>query len=420
MRSAAGSSDRLTSSHRDQVVYLDHAATTPMCAEAVAAMLPFLTDRYGNPSGTHGVARAAQRALDDAREQLAAVLGAHPGDVVFTSGGTEADNLAVSGVAGSSGIAGSSAGSAGTGRGTVLCSAVEHPAVLESCLAAGGRTIAVDPRGVVDLDALADALDETVRLVSVMLVNNETGVRQPLDAVVALVRERAPWAVVHTDAVQAFGWLDVAALTAGASLVSLSAHKFGGPKGVGALVVRSGASDGGPSPLRPLRPLLRGGPQERERRAGTQNVAGVVAMAAAAEAAVRDREAASLRVRQLSTRLLDGIARAVPGVHEAVPRDGRIDAICNLGVEGVEAEELLLVLDELGVCASAGSACASGALEPSHVLLAMGHTTEEANRHVRFSLGHATTGRGHRGGARRVREGSREAARLALRRALGD
>ena len=358
----------MTGGPRDQIAYLDHAATTPMRAEALAAMLPFLADSYGNASGSHRVARAARRALDGAREVLAGLLGASPGEVVFTGGGTEADNLAVLGASG--------------GPRTALCSAVEHPAVLEACRAVGGRVVAVDRRGVVDLDALWDALDERVRVVSVMLVNNETGVRQPLEHVVSVVRERAPGAIVHTDAVQAFGWLDVAALTAEADLVSLSAHKFGGPKGVGALVVRGGTV---------LRPMLRGGPQERERRAGTENVAGVVAMAAAAEATARGREEAVSHVRELSERLLAGILETVPGVHEAVHRPDRIDAICNLGVEGVEAEELLMVLDELGVCASAGSACASGAMEPSHVLLAMGLKAEEAKRHVRLSLGHATT-----------------------------
>ena len=358
----------MTGAQRHEITYLDHAATTPMCAEALAAMLPFLADSYGNASGGHSVARAARRALDAAREVLAGLLGASPGEVVFTSGGTEADNLAVLGVA--------------AGPGTTLCSAVEHPAVLEACLAVGGSAVAVDGRGVIDLDALAELLDQRVRLVSVMLVNNETGVRQPLESVVSLVRERAPGAVVHTDAVQAFGWLDVAALTADVDLVSVSAHKFGGPKGVGALVARGRAV---------LRPIVYGGPQERERRAGTQNVAGIVAMAAAAEAAARDRREACRRVGGLSARLVGGILEAVPGVHEAVPRQDRIDAICNLGVEGVEAEELLMVLDELGVCASAGSACASGAIEPSHVLVAMGRTLEEAKRHVRLSLGHATT-----------------------------
>ncbi len=359
----------MTSRHERQITYLDHAATTPMCAEAVAAMLPFLADQFGNPSGSHAVARSAQRALDGAREQLALLVGSRPSELVFTSGGTEADNLAVLGVA--------------AGAGTVLCSAVEHPAVLEACRASGGRIVGVDSRGVIDLEALFDALDDDVRLVSVMLVNNETGVRQPIESVVSLVRERTRSALVHSDAVQAFPWLDLAALCADVDLLSVSAHKFGGPKGVGALVVRERAST--------IRRILHGGPQERERRAGTQNLAGIVAMAAAGEATVRHRKAANRRVGELASRLVGGIVEAVPGVHEAVAGHDRIDAICNLGVEGVEAEELLVVLDELGVCASAGSACASGAVEPSHVLLAMGLTTAQAKRHVRLSLGHATT-----------------------------
>lgn len=367
--------DGLTASRVERIAYLDHAATTPMCAEAVAAMLPYLAEHYGNPSGGHAVARSALRALDEAREELARLLGAGPGGLVFTSGGTEADNLAVFGV-----LAGPDGACV---RGSVLCSAVEHPAVLEACRAAGGRTIGVDGHGQIDLDALAEALDETVRLVSVMLVNNETGVRQPLDAVVALVHDLAPQALVHTDAVQAFSWIDLAEATAGADLVSLSAHKFGGPKGVGALLARDRASR--------LRPILHGGPQERERRAGTQNVPGIVAMAAAAKASARDREVAGVRVRDLATRLVEGLRGSLGGVHEAVRREDRIDAICNLGVEGVEAEELLVVLDELGVCASAGSACASGAIDPSHVLVAMGLTPQEAKHHVRLSLGHATT-----------------------------
>jgi cysteine desulfurase len=371
VHSAAGGSDGLTRTEAAQIAYLDHAATTPMCAEAVAAMLPFLVEHYGNPSGGHAVARSALRALDQAREELARLLGASPGQLVFTSGGTEADNLAVFGVADA------------PVQGSVVCSAVEHPAVLEACRAAGGRTIAVDSRGVIDLDALAGALDESVRLVSVMLVNNETGVRQPLGDVVSLVREHAPMALVHTDAVQAFAWLDLVEATAEADLVSLSAHKFGGPKGVGVLVARDRVSG--------LKPILHGGPQERERRAGTQNLPGIVAMAAAAKATACDRVGANVLVNELATRLVEGIVGSLEGVYEAVRREDRIDAICNLGVEGIEAEELIVVLDELGVCASAGSACASGAIDPSHVLLAMGLRPQEAKRHVRLSLGHATT-----------------------------
>ena len=346
-----------------------------MCAEAVAAMLPFLADEYGNPSGSHSLARAALAgSRRGPRGDGEPRSGRSASQLIFTSGGTEADNLAISGV-----VAGASA----RDEGGVVCSAVEHPAVLQACRAAGGRTVGVDDRGVIDLDALAEVLDDDVRLVSVMLVNNETGVRQPLDAVVSLVHERAPRALVHSDAVQAFAWLDVAELAHEVDLVTVSAHKFGGPKGVGALVVRERASA--------LRPILHGGPQERERRAGTQNMAGIVAMAAAANATIRQRETANGKIRTLSERLVAGIFAAVPGVFEAVAPGERIAAICNLGVEGVEAEELLLVLDELGVCASAGSACASGAIEASHVLMAMGLESFEAKRHVRLSLGHAST-----------------------------
>lgn len=371
---------------RARVAYLDHAATTPMRPEAVAAMLPLLTERFGNPSGTHEEARSARRALDDAREQLAAEVGASASELVFTSGGTESDNLAIAGIAGAAGAAGT-AGAAGIAGGEgpgVVCSAVEHPAVLESCRAAGGSVVRVDRDGLVDLDELAGLLDERVRLVSVMLVNNETGVVQPLAAICDLVAELAPRALVHTDAVQAFSWLDVASETRCASLVSLSAHKIGGPKGTGALVARSGA-------MSRLRPILRGGPQEHEHRAGTENVAGAAAMAAAATATARDRAQTVARVTRLAALLCDEVTRATSGVSEAVPRGARIPAICNLGFDGVESEELLFVLDGMGVAASAGSACASGALEPSHVLLAMGLDRAAARRHVRFSLGHTTT-----------------------------
>src|SRR4051794_38300703 len=203
--------------------YLDHAATTPMRPEAVDAMLPFLTEQFGNPSGSHAVAREARKAIDEARDVVAGCLGARPGEIVFTSGGTEADNLAI-------------AGRAGARPGAVVCTAVEHHAVLHACDALPQhRTAPVDANGVVDLDALAGLLDTAVTLVSVMLANNEIGTVQPLADVAQVVRAKAPAAVLHTDAVQAFSWLDVAALASDAELVAVSAHKFGGPKGVGAL-----------------------------------------------------------------------------------------------------------------------------------------------------------------------------------------
>lgn len=349
--------------------YLDNAATTPMRPEAVEAMIPFLTDRFGNPSGAHAVAREARKALDEARDTVAECLGAEPGQVVFTGGGTEADNLAVTG--------------AHVARpGGVVCTAVEHHAVLHACAALGGKVAPVAPNGVVDLDGLADLLDPDVTVVSVMLANNEVGTVQPLDRVAALVRRRSPRAVLHTDAVQAFQWLDVAAAAAGCDLVAVSGHKFGGPKGVGALVVRAGVA---------LRPILHGGGQERDRRSGTHNVAGIAAMAAAMRATVAERDEVVRRVGALRDRLADGLLAAVPGSAETGDRSVKIAGNCHVSFAGVEAEPLLMLLDAAGVYASAGSACASGAVDPSHVLAAMGVPRERAAGSLRLSLGRATS-----------------------------
>ena len=350
--------------------YLDNAATTPMRPEAVEAMLPYLTDRFGNPSGSHAVSREAKKALEEARDVVAAALGAEPGEVVFTGGGTEADNLAIAGVV--------------IGRpGTVVCSAVEHHAVLHASHAFKCRVAPVGRDGVLDLPALAARLDGDVSVVAVMLANNEVGTVQPLAEVVALAAERAPEAVVMTDAVQAFQWLDVARLAAGAGLVAVSGHKFGGPKGVGALVVRRGVR---------VRPILHGGGQERDRRSGTHNVAGIVAMAAAMQATVAEREATVARVGALRDRLADGLLAAIPGAVETGDRSRKIAGNCHLTFDGIESESLLLLLDAAGVYASAGSACTSGAVEPSHVLAAMGVPYERGLAALRLSLGTTTTG----------------------------
>jgi len=355
--------------------YLDHAATTPLRPEAAAAMLPLLSDRFGNPSGVHSVARAARQALDEAREAVAAALGASPGEVVFTASGTEADNLAV-------------LGAHALGGGTAVCSAIEHHAVLHSCRAVGVRVAPVTAEGIVDLEGLAALLDRAeqdgrdVSVVSVMLANNEVGTVQPLGAVADLVRARAPRTVVHTDAVQAFAWMDVSAAAACADLVSVSAHKFGGPKGVGALVVREGVA---------LAPVIHGGGQERDRRSGTHNVAGIVGMAAAMTATVASREETVVRVTRLRDRLADGLLAAVPGAVESGTRAAKVAGSCHLRFPGVESEALLVLLDEAGVCASAGSACASGALEASHVLKAMGVPEDEALASLRLSLGWTST-----------------------------
>jgi cysteine desulfurase len=361
----------------DQLAYLDHAATTPLRPEARAAMLPWLGERFGNPSGDHRVARAARRSVDEARDVVAEVVGCRPGDVVFTSGGTEADNLAVRGVHAAR-------------PGPVLCSAVEHEAVLQPVDHVGGRTIPVDGRGVVDLDALGRLLTRDTTLVSVMVANNEVGTVQPVGAVAEAVRRRAPDATVHADAVQAAAWLPLPDLLAGVGLVSLSSHKVGGPQGVGALVVRRG---------RPLRPLALGGGQERELRSGTHNVAGIVGFAAALRVVLADREATVARVRGLRDRLAAGLLAAVRGAVETgggraetgAGRAERLPGTLHLCLPGVESESLLFLLDEAGVCASAASACASGAHQASHVLAAMGVPAERAAGALRLTLGWTTT-----------------------------
>jgi cysteine desulfurase len=347
------------------VAYLDHAATTPMRPEAVEAMLPFLTDRFANPSGSHAASRDARRALDEARDIVAEALGGSPGEVVFTGCGTEADNLAILGTVRRHG-------------GVALCPAAEHHAVLHSVEHLGGRVVPVDAAGAVDLDALADALDGSVRIVSVMAVNNEVGTISPLAEVAAVVRDRAPGAVLHTDAVQGLQWLDLAAAAANFDLVAVSAHKFGGPKGVGALLVRGATS---------VEPLLMGGGQERDRRSGTHNVAGIVAMAEAMRVTVATRTETVARVQGLRDRLVDGLVAEVPRLRETVPRDRKVAGSAHVCVEGVENESLLFLLDRAGICASAASACSSGAMDPSHVLAAMGVPRELAGGAVRLSLG---------------------------------
>lgn len=379
------------------MTYLDHAATTPMCPEAVEAMQPFYADAYANPSGAHRMARDAMRAVNDARDLLAELWGAEPGEIVFCSGATEADNLAVFGVAGAVSAAGLSVSN------RIVCSAIEHPAVLVPVERLGGMTVGVDSLGVLDLDELVEAVDENTALVSVMLVNNESGVIQPLAEVAEVLAEYAPQAVLHTDAVQAVSWLDVAELTRLAQLVSFSAHKFGGPKGVGVLIVRDGVK---------LSPIIHGGGQERDRRGGTHNVAGIVGMAAAAEVAAAERQETVARIEKLRNRLTDHLKATVSDVVETgVVEPGTIDAVkadaevsdaftdrsrkiagsCHLCFGGVESEELLFLLEREGVYASAASSCASGAFEPSHVLAAMGYDRNLAKGSLRLSLGTTTT-----------------------------
>lgn len=366
--------------------YLDHAATTVLYPQAREVLLDWLSEPRGNPSGAHRLARAARRALDDARDDLAAALGCGPGDVVFTSGGTEADNLALFGVM-EAPPARSAPGVDPTQpclRGAVACSAVEHHAVLEPVHALGGTVLAVDSCGRVDLDRLAGQLAPDTRLVSIMAVNNEVGTINDLAAVVAMVRERTGGrALVHTDAVAAFPWIDVVEAAASVDLLSISAHKFGGPPGVGALVVRPGVA---------LRARLLGGGQERDRRSGTPNVAGIMAMAAAARQTVAQRPATVARVAAQRDRFVDTLGQRLDGVGETVPdRAAKVAGNAHLCFQGVASEELLFLLDRGGVGASAASSCASGAIQISHVLAAMGIHRVGGGGAVRFTLGWTTT-----------------------------
>jgi cysteine desulfurase len=356
------------------LAYLDHAATTPMRPSAVEAMLPFLSERYANPSGSHRFARDARRAVDEARDVVAEVLGVPPGWVVFTGCGTESDNTAVDGVV--------QAALAGGRPAVAVCPAAEHHAVLHPVEHAGGRVVPVDASGRVDLDALAGALDADVCLVSVMAVNNEIGSITDLAAVAALVRERCPNAVLHTDAVQAACWSDLRAISELVDLLSLSAHKFGGPKGVGVLTVRAGTA---------VSPIIRGGGQERERRSGTHNVAGIVATAEALSATDVERPAEVPRIAALRDRLVDTLLDELDGVIETVPRAHKVAGSAHVCIEGIESEALLYLLDTNDVCASAASACASGAMEPSHVLAAMGVEPRWSAGALRMTLGATST-----------------------------
>ncbi len=354
----------------DGLLYLDHAASTPMRPAAVEAMTPFLTDCFANPSGSHRFARTARRAVDEAREQVAAVLGVLPGEVIFTGCGTESDNQAVT-------------GSVAQRGGLAVTSAVEHHAVLDPVLASGGVAVGVDATGHVDLEELAQVVrsSDAVSVVSVMTVNNEVGTVTDMAAVAKVVRREAPGAWLHTDAVQAACWIDLREVTPLVDMLSLSAHKFGGPKGVGVLVARGGASPA---------PIIRGGGQERERRSGTSNVAGIVATAVALAETDAERGAEAARVGALRARLVQSISSSVDA-HETVPGSACVPGVVHLCFEGIENEALLFLLDTEGVCASAASACASGAMEPSHVLAAMGVPRGIAGGALRLSLGHTST-----------------------------
>jgi cysteine desulfurase len=357
------------------MIYLDHAATTPMRPGVWEAMEPYARDGFANSSGSHSEARRAKNALEEAREQIARLLGAHPLEIVFTGGGTEADNLAVAGAA-----------LAGGERGGVVTSAVEHEAVLESArfvsrLGCPVNVVGVDRWGLVDPAAISEAVDERTVVVSVMTANNETGVIEPIAKLADAARAANPSVAVHTDAVQAFVSEEVTVDLLRVDMMSLAAHKFGGPKGVGLLYVRAGVQ---------LEPVLHGGGQELGRRSGTHNVMGAVGMAAAAQATVEDRKRFVETVGAARVGFETRLREAFPDLEVNAPPDARLVQHTHVRFPGIRNETALVRLDQAGVAASAASACQSGAATASHVLTAMGMSADDARQCLRFSFGWPT------------------------------
>ncbi len=361
-------------------VYLDHAATTPLDPRVLEAMLPYLSDAWGNPSSLYAEAQEARKGLESARRTVAGLLGCKPQEIVFTSGGTESDGLALRGVAHASRRRGSH----------IVTSAIEHHAVLhtaerleqESLPDRGFRVtyLPVDGEGLIDLAELERVVGEDTTLVSIMLANNEVGTIEPIAEAARIVKGKNPHTAFHTDAVQAVGTLDVNVDRLGVDLLSIGAHKFYGPKGVGALYVRSRT---------PLQAQMLGGAQEKNRRAGTENVPNVVGMAKAMELAYGEFDARNAHYSALRNRLLDELPTRVPYTHITGPKDRsqRLSNSFSCCFEYIEGEAILMALDLQGVAASSGSACTSGSLEPSHVLTAMGLPLELARGSLRLTVG---------------------------------
>jgi cysteine desulfurase len=356
------------------MIYLDYNATTPLCDAAREAMLPYLGRHFGNPSSVHAAGRDARAAIDNSRDKLAGLLRVKPHELIFTSGGTESCNLAVLGLARNRSSHATHIISAKTEHHAVL-NAVEH---LEKHENVEVTWLNVARDGIVDLDQLSKSIRPDTRLVSIMAANNETGVIQPMRAISQICREHG--VLLHTDMVQAFGKMDVDLSLVDAA--SFAAHKFYGPKGVGFLYLRSGLS---------IQPIMFGGAHENERRPGTENVAAIAAMAAAAEWTLRDRESEQERQAELRDDLWTRISQNVPDAKQNARNAPRLANTLNVSLLGLESEMLLIALDLEGVCASSGSACMVGSVVASHVLLAMGLPIERARSAVRFSLGKWTT-----------------------------
>ena len=389
------------------MIYLDHAATTAVSKSVREAMLPYFSEDYGNPSSLYLFAQKAKKAVEDSRRSIAGLLGVNPREVYFTSGGTEADNWAIlsafysamgkkSSLSGSeaeqksslsgSEVAGSEVAGQKQRQPHIICSAIEHHAILESCkfaesLGARVSRIPVDREGFLDLEALEQAITEDTVLISVMAANNEMGTIQNLRAIGEIAKKHG--VLFHTDAVQAFGQIPLSLSEMGIDLLSASAHKLHGPKGIGLLVIRKGVR---------LPAFLHGGAQERGFRAGTENVPGIVGFAKAAEEAFAGMSEREKRKRELQKLFFRRLLEEVPGIKITgvnpleASGEKRLSGNVHICIEGIEAESLLLLLDQKGICASAGSACASGSVEPSHVLLALGKSHVEAYSGLRLSF----------------------------------
>ena len=389
------------------MIYLDHAATTAVSKSVREAMLPYFSEDYGNPSSLYLFAQKAKKAVEDSRRSIAGLLGVNPREVYFTSGGTEADNWAIlsafysamgkkSSLSGSeaeqksslsgSEVAGSDVAGQKQRQPHIICSAIEHHAILESCkfaesLGARVSRIPVDSEGFLDLEALEQAITEDTVLISVMAANNEMGTIQDLRAIGEIAKKHG--VLFHTDAVQAFGQIPLSFSERGIDLLSASAHKLHGPKGIGLLVIRKGVR---------LPAFLHGGAQERGFRAGTENVPAIVGFARAAEEAFATMAEREKRKRELQKLFFRRLLEEVPGMQITgvnpleASEEKRLSGNVHICIEGIEAESLLLLLDQKGICASAGSACASGSVEPSHVLLAMGKSHVEAYSGLRLSF----------------------------------
>jgi cysteine desulfurase len=350
-----------------QRFYFDHNATTPVSQEVLEAMLPVMTEVYGNASSIHHFGQTARKMLDDARKQVAGMLGAEPQEIVFTSGGTEADNLAIFGL------------TRGTG-GHVVTTTLEHPAVLAAAGQSDHTLVPVDGRGLVDPGEIRRALRPGTKVISVMHANNEVGTIQPIIEIARIAAEAG--VALHSDGVQAAGKIPVSVAELGVAMYSISGHKIGASKGVGALYVRKGIS---------LKPMMYGGRHERERRAGTENVAGAVALGRAAQWIGEFGEAENGRQAALRDRLEQSILDRIPDTRVNGSGAPRVPNTTNIRFDGIDSDALLIALDLKGFAVSSGAACSSGAPEPSHVLLAMGLSRLEARSSIRFSLGRSNT-----------------------------